>query len=141
MTSSDAMRTGRSCGSRSSPSSRSSKSRRSSRCASAAPREMMAHMSLAVLAVALAMSVLQIRLDPEPGISESLARERHAAISDLRYDLAFTIPAARTEPVRGRALIRFSLASVVGPLVLDYEPDRAGILREVEANGVATRVR
>jgi len=98
-------------------------------------------MSLAVLAAAIVMSVLQIRLDPELGVSESLARERHGAISELRYDLAFTIPAARTESVRGRALIRFSLASVTGPIVLDYEPDRAGILREVDANGVRTHVR
>src|SRR5262245_16163601 len=102
---------------------------------------MMALMSLAVLAAAIVMSVLQIRLDPELGVSESLARERHGAISELRYDLAFTIPAARTESVRGRALIRFSLASVTGPVVLDYEPDRAGILREVDANGVRTHVR
>ena len=31
--------------------------------------------------------------DPDLGISEALARERAARVSNLRYDLAFTIPA------------------------------------------------
>jgi aminopeptidase N len=79
--------------------------------------------------------------DPDLGVSETLARERAARLSNLRYDLAFTIPAARTQPIRGRALIRFSLASAAEPLVLDYLPDRAGILRAVEANGVETPFR
>jgi aminopeptidase N len=79
--------------------------------------------------------------DPDLGISEALARQRSARISNLRYDLAFTIPARRSQPVGGRALIRFSIASAAAPLVLDYLPDRAGILRSVEANGVKTAIR
>src|SRR5260370_30355422 len=79
--------------------------------------------------------------DPDLGISEALARDRAARVSNLRYDLAFTIPAARTQPVRGRALIRFALSSAADPLVPDYLPDRAGILRAVEANGVETAFR
>ena len=79
--------------------------------------------------------------DPDLGISEELSRERAARVSSLRYDLAFTIPAARSQPIGGRALIRFSLASAGEPLVLDYLPDRAGILRTVEANGVKTAIR
>src|SRR5258708_15812294 len=76
--------------------------------------------------------------DPDLGISETLARERAARLSNLRYDLAFTIPAARTQPIRGRALIRFSLVSAAEPLVLDYLPDRAAMLRAIEAKGVET---
>jgi len=83
----------------------------------------------------------QVKPDPDLGISEGLARERAARVSNLRYDLAFTIPAARTQPIRGRALIRFTLESAGDPLVLDYLPDRAGILRSVEANGVTTTIR
>ena len=86
----------------------------------------------------------QMKPDPDLGISEGLARERAARVSNLRYDLAFTIPAARAQPIRGRALIRFSLTALSGPgdpLVLDYFPDRAGFLRSVEANGVATTIR
>ena len=79
--------------------------------------------------------------DPDLGISEELARERAARVSNLRYDLAFTVPAARSQPVGGRALIRFTLASAAEPLVLDYLPDRAGILRTVMANSVTTAIR
>jgi aminopeptidase N len=82
-----------------------------------------------------------VKLDPDLGISESLARERSARISNLRYDLAFTIPAVRTQPIGGRALIRFALGTAGERLVLDYLPDRAGFLRRVEANGVETVIR
>jgi aminopeptidase N len=84
---------------------------------------------------------MQVRVDPDLGISEALAQERAARVTNLRYDLAFTIPAARTQPVAGRALIRFALKDVSDALVLDYQPDRAGILRSVEANGRETSVR
>ena len=84
---------------------------------------------------------MQVRTDPDLGISEALAADRAARITSLRYDLAFTIPAARTQPVAGRALIRFVLKRASEPLVLDYHPDRAGFLRSVEANGRETTVR
>ena len=84
---------------------------------------------------------MQMRVDPDLGISEALAQERAARVTNLRYDLAFTIPAARTQPVAGRALIRFALKDTSDPLVLDYQPDRAGFLRSVEANGRETSVR
>src|SRR4029453_18603498 len=101
----------------------------------------MAAWSLAALTTAsMAGQPRMTTPDPDLGISEGLARERSARISNLRYDLAFTIPAARLQPVGGRALIRFSLASAVAPLVLDYLPDRAGIVRSVEANGVKTAI-
>src|SRR6266550_8438916 len=103
---------------------------------------MMIGMRFAVLMAALfVMAPAQVKPDPDLGISETLARERAARISNLRYDLAFTIPAARAKPVTGRALIRFSLSSAIDPVILDYEPDHAGILRRVEANGAATTVR
>ena len=95
----------------------------------------------AFLVLAGLMAPAQIRRDPDLGISETLARDRASRISNLRYDLAFTVPAVRAEAVTGRALIRFSLSSVSEPVVLDYEPDRAGILRSVEANGASTTIR
>src|SRR5258708_18010891 len=79
--------------------------------------------------------------DPDLGIPEALARERAGRVSNLRYDLAFTIPASRATPIGARVLIRFALASAAEPLVVDYLPDRAGILRSVEANGVRTAIR
>jgi aminopeptidase N len=97
--------------------------------------------SLAAAAGAATMRQAPIKPDPDLGIGEALARERAARVSNLRYDVAFTIPAVRSQPVAGRALIRFSLASAAEPVVLDYLPDRAGILRSVEANGVKTPIR
>jgi aminopeptidase N len=47
--------------------------------------------------------------EPGPGVSEALARERAAAIRDLKYELSFTIPAERQAPVRGRSVVRFTL--------------------------------
>ena len=60
---------------------------------------MMLGMRGLVLASILFLSVLQAPFDPEPGISESLARDRAARISNLRYDLSFVIPADRREVV------------------------------------------
>ena len=97
--------------------------------------------AMVIVAAAIAVSSAQLGTDPDIGISDVLARERRARISNLRYDIAFTVPAARTEPVGGRALIRFALSDASAPLVLDYAPDRAGILRSVEANGVLTGIR
>ena len=97
---------------------------------------------LTVLLAAWALaSQSMAKSDPNLGISDVLARERAARVSNLRYDLAFTIPSEKAQPVRGRALIRFTLSSAAEPLVLDYLPDRAGILRSVEANGVPTPIR
>ena len=95
----------------------------------------------ALAAIWLLGIAVQVRIDPDLGISETLARERASRLTNLRYDLAFTIPAARTQPVAGRALIRFVLKGTADPLVLDYLPDRAGFLRSVEANGKETSVR
>jgi aminopeptidase N len=97
--------------------------------------------SLAAAAGGWTTRQARMPLDPDLGITEGLARERAARLSKLRYDLAFTIPAVRSQPIGGRALIRFSLASAGEPLVLDYLPDRAGILRSVEANGARIAIR
>jgi aminopeptidase N len=97
-----------------------------------------------VLALALASMSIQMppaRLDPDLGVSDTLAEARAARVSNLRYDLAFTIPAQKTQPVGGRELIRFSLSSADEPLVLDFAPDRAGMILRSEANGVETPIR
>jgi aminopeptidase N len=65
---------------------------------------------------------------PGPGISEALARERAAAIRDLRYELAFTIPEARGEPIRGRLIARFSLAAP-HRIVFDFAQPRERVRR------------
>ena len=64
---------------------------------------------------------------PGRGIPETLARERAAAIRALRYELAFTVPTARQDPVRGRAVVRFRLTSP-HRIVLDFAQPRDRVL-------------
>jgi aminopeptidase N len=74
---------------------------------------------MASLLLVMALSGAIAGESPGPGISEALARERAAVISDLRYDLTFTIPDDRSEPVRGHAIVRFVLAAP-HRVVLDF---------------------
>src|SRR4029078_1207688 len=97
---------------------------------------MMAPMLLAA-AAAVALVTLQTKTDPDLGIAETLAQARRARISNLRHALAFTIPAEKSKPLAGRSLVRFTLADAKDPLVLDYAPHRAGVLRAGEANRAA----
>ncbi|MBI4263935.1 MAG: ERAP1-like C-terminal domain-containing protein [Acidobacteria bacterium] len=70
---------------------------------------------------------------PGRGISEALARARAAAIQALRYELAFTIPASRTDPVQGRVVLRFTLTAP-HRIVVDFAQPRDRI-RSVSAFG------
>src|SRR6476660_632794 len=57
---------------------------------------------------------------PGTGVPLTLAQSRADRMSDLRYDLHFTIPAAATEPLAGRSTIRFQLKEASAPLSLDF---------------------
>jgi aminopeptidase N len=72
-------------------------------------------------------------IPPGRGIPETLARERAAAIRALRYDLAFIVPAEVSEPVQGRAIVRFTLTAP-HRVVFDFAqpPDR---IRSLRASG------
>jgi hypothetical protein len=50
--------------------------------------------AMVALMALLAAGVTQVPPDPDLGISEALARNRAARVSNLRYELSFTIPAA-----------------------------------------------
>jgi aminopeptidase N len=102
-----------------------------------------AAMRVWVLAIALALvgGWQRVKPDPESGVSEALAHQRGKRISNLRYDLSFTIPAAKQQPLAGRAVISFTLADVSAPLVIDFRPDRAGLLRSVEIDDSRIDVR
>jgi aminopeptidase N len=63
---------------------------------------------LALLLAAMLSSQMGADL-PGRGIPDALARERAASIVSLRYDLAFTVPGDVSQPVQGRAVIRFTL--------------------------------
>lgn len=57
---------------------------------------------------------------PAAGVAADLARDRGAAIHDVRYDLEFDVPAERATPVRGRVRVRFVL-SAARQVVLDFD--------------------
>jgi aminopeptidase N len=59
--------------------------------------------------------------DPERGVSLELAAERARSLANLRYELAFEVPAASTEPIAGRAVIHFEARDLSRPLVLDFD--------------------
>ncbi|MBA2305003.1 MAG: hypothetical protein H0W08_20560 [Acidobacteria bacterium] len=86
------------------------------------------------------MSVQEDSADPQAGVPLRLAEDRSARISNLRYDLLFTVPATPSEAVRGRATIRFDLSSAARPLALDFAapPDSLGA---VSAGGRPLKVR
>ena len=97
-------------------------------------------MRLAVVVAAMAL-VPQVTLDPDLGVTDTLAAARTVRLADLRYDLAFTIPAQKTQPIGGRELIRFTVKTVGEPIVLDYAPDHGGLLTRSELNGAPVQVR
>ena len=61
---------------------------------------------------------------PAPGIPLSLAEERANRISDVRYNLHFSIPAEESRQVDGRAVITFVLKDAARPLALDFVPNK-----------------
>ncbi|HEX5069040.1 MAG TPA: M1 family aminopeptidase [Vicinamibacterales bacterium] len=69
----------------------------------------------------------------ESGVPEALARARAARVSNLRYDVTFTIPPARDQPVTGHLRASFALSNVETPLAFDFAQP-AGHLLSMHAN-------
>jgi len=89
-----------------------------------------------MLGLFLAMTLLSA-MQPQPvastrpidsGVSQALARERASAIRDLHYDLTFSIPGARNEPVQGRAVVSLALRAPAR-LVFDFAQPRESVRR------------
>jgi aminopeptidase N len=59
---------------------------------------------------------------PANGVAEALASERAARIANVRYELAFDIPADHTATIAGHEIVRFDLNGQASPLVLDFDP-------------------
>ena len=55
----------------------------------------------------------------EVGVSHELARFRKEHFGQVRYNLFFSIPESRQEPVRGKAVIQLSLKEKL-PLIIDF---------------------
>ena len=75
----------------------------------------------------------------ESGVSRSLARERAAHLSDIRYALSFRIPEAKTEPLEGQENLTFSLDRRQDVL-LDFR-EGAEKISLLQVNGKAVPVR
>src|SRR5262245_32317549 len=56
---------------------------------------------------------------PEAGVPLTMARERAARITDVKYSVALRIPSARTEPIRGQLTATFTLSDT-SPLAFDF---------------------
>lgn len=83
-------------------------------------------MSSLALALVLAAACRTPAPDPEPGVALALANERASTLSDLRYDIALQIPAAKDSAVTGEVTATFLRAESGSPLVLDFRapPDQ-----------------
>ena len=64
----------------------------------------------------------------DPGVSETLARDRASRVSNLRYDLSFSIPGNKTEAIKGHEAITFTLSDASAPLALDFARGQTGHL-------------
>ena len=76
---------------------------------------------------------------PTEGISQTLASERAANISSVRYALSLNIPSKKEEPVRGTASVRLVLADRA-PLIFDFAQP-AERVSAVRANGHVVAIR
>ena len=81
----------------------------------------------------LALMLVALAVAPAAGIPETLAKERAAAISELRYEIDLRIPELRTQPIRGREIVRFRLPAPQR-IVLDFARPRDRVL-SVTRNG------
>jgi aminopeptidase N len=73
----------------------------------------------AVLLMFLPGSSVQSQ-DADSGVPLSLAEERAARVSNLRYELRLDVPAVQSAPVTGEVVIRFDLKDGSRPLAIDF---------------------
>src|SRR5262252_1175529 len=67
----------------------------------------------------------------EPGISATLARDRAGRVSNLRYELSFSIPKDKAAVINGHEVVTFTLGDASRPLFLDFEPAASRRVREL----------
>jgi aminopeptidase N len=98
-----------------------------------------------VLMSAIATGQVDRESAPDAGVPLSLAQERATRVSDLRYELHFSIPSTEkttgdASDVKGRAIVHFTLADTSRPLALDFAPEPDWSLT-VHANGTTFTAR
>jgi aminopeptidase N len=90
--------------------------------------------AVAAIAAAVFVALRREPPAPDPGVPLSLAQERSARISALKYDVDFSIPLERDQPVRGRMSASFTLSDASRPLAFDFAQPAARV-QTVTANG------
>jgi len=65
---------------------------------------------------------------PESGVSRTLAEQRSRTLSEIRYELTFTIPDSLQERIRGEETIRFNLSVNGQPFVIDFNAPPESVL-------------
>ena len=78
--------------------------------------------ALVLVAAGVAVWTLTRRppVPPDAGIPLSLAQDRAARISDLRYQVTFQVPAKRPDPIRANLVARFVLKDRSKPVYFDF---------------------
>jgi aminopeptidase N len=89
--------------------------------------------AMAAAALMIASVVSAQTASPGAGVPLELATRRATLISDLRYELALSIPDAVTTPIIGSVVLRFQLADASQPLVIDFDVSPNHV-QTVEAN-------
>jgi aminopeptidase N len=85
-----------------------------------------------MLCIALgAVSAENIKV--EEGVSLELAKYRKSVLSNINYDLYFTVPEDKTAPIPARAKITFTLSNVAEDLQFDFRED-ANKLNDIVIN-------
>jgi len=67
-------------------------------------------------------------VDTAPGVSQALAQQRAALLSDLRYELELTVPDSLGQRIEGRLNLAFKVGSAGEPLVVDFAEPRESVL-------------
>jgi aminopeptidase N len=94
-------------------------------------------LALAAVLAGAGIAYLVVSRDAPPpaaGIPLTLAEDRAARISDVRYDATFRIPAARADPVEGHVTVTFQLSDASDPIAFDFRQPPEKLL-SLGANG------
>ena len=65
----------------------------------------------------------RIELPVNNGVTEELAHYRKSIVSDINYELKFSIPINRKQPIKGSAIISLELKNKDQNLQLDFKGD------------------
>ena len=63
----------------------------------------------------------------ERGVSQDLAKHRSATISNVEYDLKFTL--SKSGPLPASVTVRFDLSDITEPVILDFNSENAKLMR------------